>query len=49
VRGTDTNVVVSGEVHLTSNSVLEKTAHEPMPPKSIMAQKKGTSRKGMLW
>ena len=49
LRGTATNVAVNGDVALTSNNVPEKTAHEPMPPNSIMAQKKGTSRKGMLW
>ena len=47
--GTATNVAVNGEVALTRSKVPEKTAHEPMPPNSIMAQKKGTSRKGMLW
>lgn len=49
LRGTATNVAVNGDVTLTSSKVPEKTAHEPMPPNSIIAQKKGTSRKGMLW
>jgi hypothetical protein len=49
LRGTDTNVAVNGDVALTSSKVPEKTAHEPIPPNSIMAQKKGTSRKGILW
>lgn len=42
-------VVVRGDVALTMSNVDEKTAHEPMPPNIIMAQKKGTSRKGILW
>lgn len=46
--GTATKVAVSGDVALTSSNVLEKTAHEPMPPNSIMAQKNGTSRNGIL-
>lgn len=33
---------------MTNSSVEENTAHEPMPPNHIMAQKNGTSRKYML-
>jgi hypothetical protein len=49
VRGTETNVVERGDVILTMRSVDVKVDHEPMPPNSAMDQKKGRSRKGMLW